>query len=160
MTDIISSYFIPVVLMCKWCLLLLTKYIIRGELGAEIVRLSLSRLGDPYSQPKAGQGNYTDCSYLAQWCYAQVGVSIPRTAAAQGKYCVDNGLTISPNDLVPGDLVFWSFENNGRFMNITHVGIYAGDGMVVDASSTRGQVVYRKIYDTSNQVLYGRPGVS
>lgn len=37
-----------------------------GELGAEIVRLSLSRLSDPYSQPKAGQGNYTDCSYLAQ----------------------------------------------------------------------------------------------
>lgn len=131
-----------------------------GELGAEIVRLSLSRLGDPYSQPKAGQGNYTDCSYLAQWCYAQVGVSIPRTAAAQGKYCVDNGLTISPNDLVPGDLVFWSFENNDRFMNITHVGIYAGDGMVVDASSTRGQVVYRKLYDTTNQVLYGRPGIS
>lgn len=130
-----------------------------GELGAEIVKLSLSRLGDPYSQPKAGQGNYTDCSYLAQWCYAQVGVSIPRTAAAQGKYCVDNDLTISPNDLVPGDLVFWSFENNDRFMNITHVGIYAGDGMVVDASSTRGQVVYRKLYDTANQVLYGRPGI-
>ena len=130
-----------------------------GELGAEIVKLSLSRLGDPYSQPKAGQGNYTDCSYLAQWCYAQVGVSIPRTAAAQGKYCVDNGLTISPNDLVPGDLVFWSFENNDRFMNITHVGIYASDGMVVDASSTRGQVAYRKLYDTASQVLYGRPGI-
>ena len=130
-----------------------------GELGADIVRLALSRLGDPYSQPKAGQDSYTDCSYLAQWCYAQVGVSIPRTAAAQGKYCVDNGLTISPNDLVPGDLVFWSFENNGRFMNITHVGIYAGDGMVVDASSTRGQVVYRKLFNTANQVLCGRPGI-
>ena len=130
-----------------------------GELGADIVRLALSRLGDPYSQPKAGQDSYTDCSYLAQWCYAQVGVSIPRTAAAQGKYCVDNGLTISPNDLVPGDLVFWSFENNDRFMNITHVGVYAGDGMVVDASSTRGQVVYRKLFNTANQVLCGRPGI-
>jgi hypothetical protein len=30
MTGIISSYFIPVILMCKWCMLLLTKYIIRG----------------------------------------------------------------------------------------------------------------------------------
>lgn len=128
-----------------------------GELGAEIVRLALSRLGDPYSQPKAGQGSYTDCSYLAQWCYAQVGVSIPRTAAAQGKYCVDNGLTISPNDLVPGDLVFFSHDTNGRFMNITHVGIYAGDGYIVDASSSKGQVVYRKLF--SGQVLYGRPHV-
>ena len=128
-----------------------------GELGAEIVRLALSRLGDPYSQPKAGQGSYTDCSYLAQWCYAQVGISIPRTAAAQGKYCVDNGLTISPNNLVPGDLVFFSHDTNGRFMNITHVAIYAGDGYIVDASSSKGQVVYRKLF--SGQVLYGRPHI-
>lgn len=128
-----------------------------GEFGAEIVRLALSRLGDPYSQPKAGQGGYTDCSYLTQWCYAQVGISIPRTAAAQGKYCVDNGLTISPNDLVPGDLVFFSHDTNGRFMNITHVAIYAGDGYIVDASSSNGQVVYRKLF--SGHVLYGRPGV-
>ncbi len=128
-----------------------------GELGAEIVRLALSRLGDPYSQPKAGQGSYTDCSYLAQWCYAEVGISIPRTAAAQGKYCVDNGLTISPNNLVPGDLVFFSHDTNGRFMNITHVAIYAGDGYIVDASSSKGQVVYRKLF--SGQVLYGRPHI-
>jgi len=128
-----------------------------GELGAEIVRLALSRLGDPYSQPKAGQGSYTDCSYLAQWCYAQVGVSIPRTAAAQGKYCMDNGFSISPNDLVPGDLVFFSHDTNGQFMNIPHVAIYAGDGYIVDASSSKGQVVYRKLF--SGHVLYGRPGI-
>lgn len=130
-----------------------------GELGGQAVKLALSRLGDPYSQPKAGQGNYTDCSYLVQWCYQQLGVSLPRTAAAQAEYCVNNRLTISPNDLKPGDLVFWSFENNDRFMNISHVGIYAGDGKVIDASSTRGQVVYRDLYDKNNQVLYARPGV-
>ncbi|MBE6061894.1 MAG: NlpC/P60 family protein [Clostridium sulfidigenes] len=130
-----------------------------GELGGEAVKLALSRLGDPYSQPKAGQGDYTDCSYLVQWCYQQLGVSLPRTAAAQAEYCVNNRLTISPNDLEPGDLIFWSFENNDRFMNISHVGIYAGDGKVIDASSTRGQVVYRDLYDKNNQVLYARPGV-
>lgn len=42
-----------------------------GELGSEAVRLALTRLGDPYSQPKAGQDDYTDCSYLIQWCYRQ-----------------------------------------------------------------------------------------
>ena len=126
-----------------------------GKFGMEIVRLALSRLGDPYSQLKAGQGDYTDCSYLAQWCYQQVGISLPRTAADQGKYCVDNHLTISPADLEPGDLIFFSLENNGRFMNISHVAIYAGNGYIVDASSSRGQVVYRKLFD--GQVLYGRP---
>ena len=126
-----------------------------GEEGAEIVRLALSRLGDPYSQPKAGQGDYTDCSYLSRWCYQQIGIYLPRTAAAQAEYCTNNGLTISPNDLAPGDLVFFSHEQNGRFMNITHVAIYAGNGYIVDASSIRGQVVYREMI--GGDVIYGRP---
>ena len=128
-----------------------------GEFGNDAVRLALTRLGDPYSQPKAGQGNYTDCSYLVQWSFRQLGINLPRTAAEQARYCVENGLTISPDDLMPGDLVFWSYERNGRFMDITHVGIYAGDGKVVDASSTRGQVVYRDLFDADKQVLFGRP---
>lgn len=128
-----------------------------GELGSEAVKLALTRLGDPYSQPKAGQDHFTDCSYLVQWVYRQLGISLPRTAAEQAKFCVENGLTVSAADLVPGDLVFWSYERNGRFMDITHVGIYAGDGKVVDASSSRGQVVYRNLFDSDKQVLFGRP---
>ncbi|WP_166083241.1 C40 family peptidase [Erysipelothrix anatis] len=128
-----------------------------GELGTEAVRLGLSRLGHPYSQAKRGQGNYTDCSYLVQWTYKKLGVNLPGTAAAQGKYCVDNGLTIPKSSLAPGDLVFWSHNPNGRFMNITHVGIYAGEGKVVDASYGKGKVVYRDLFDSSKQVLYGRP---
>ena len=92
-----------------------------------------------------------------RWVYKKLGVNLPGTAAAQGKYCVDNGLTIPKSSLAPSDLVFWSHKPNGRFMNITHVGIYAGDGKVVDASSSRGQVVYRNLFDSGNQVLYGRP---
>ena len=128
-----------------------------GEAGAQAVRLGLSRLGDPYSQELRGQGSYTDCSYLVQWVYKKLGVNLPGTAAAQGKYCVDNGLTIPKSSLAPGDLVFWSHKPNGRFMNITHVGIYAGDGKVVDASSSKGQVVYRDLFDSGKQVLYARP---
>jgi hypothetical protein len=44
-------------------------------------------------------------------------------------------------------------------MNITHVGIYAGSGMVIDASSSRGMVVYRPIFGESNIVVCGRPHV-
>ncbi|MFC4770109.1 C40 family peptidase [Effusibacillus consociatus] len=131
-----------------------------GELGSEAVKLALTRLGDPYSQPKAGQDNYTDCSYLIQWVYHQLGISLPRTAAEQARFCVEDGLTVSAADLVPGDLVFWSYERNGRFMDITHVGIYAGDGKVVDASSSREQVVYRDLFDSDKQVLFGRPSLS
>ncbi len=130
-----------------------------GEIGSEVVKLALTRLGDPYSQPKAGQDDFTDCSYLVQWVYRQLRINLPRTAAEQARFCVENGLTVSAADLVPGDLVFWSYERNGRFMDITHVGIYAGNGKVVDASSSRGQVVYRNLFDSDKQVLFGRPAV-
>lgn len=123
--------------------------------GSEILNLAKSRLGDPYSQPKAGSGNYTDCSYLAQWCNKQVGINIPRTAAEQARYCAENNMTVSKEELQPGDLIFFSHGKNGRYKNITHVGIYAGDGMMVDASSSKGQVVYREMI--GGQVMYGRP---
>lgn len=131
-----------------------------GVLGSEIVKYALSRLGDPYSQAKRGQGSYVDCSYLTRWCYQQVGINtLPGTAAEQARYCVNNNLTIAKSALQPGDLIFWSFNTNGRFMNITHTGIYAGDGMVIDASSSRGMVVYRKIFGSSSQVCYVRPHI-
>ena len=126
--------------------------------GSDVVRLALTRLGDPYSQILAGQDNYMDCSYLVQWCYKQVSISLPRTAADQAQYCVEHNLTVSKDNLEPGDLIFWSFEENGRFMNITHVGIYAGNGKVIDASSTHDAVMYRDLYYADQQVLYGRPG--
>ena len=128
-----------------------------SEVGSKVVELAMDRLGHPYSQEYRGTGNYVDCSYLTLWCYGQVGITLPGTAAEQGRYVVENNRTIAYEDLLPGDLVFGSYKPNGRFMNITHVGIYAGDGMVVDASSSKGKVVYRTIFDRNKQVLYGRP---
>jgi hypothetical protein len=132
-----------------------------GTKGAEIVQQALSRLGHPYSQSLRGQGIYVDCSYLSRWAYQQAGVShfVAPTAASQAEYCVNNGLTIAKSDLQAGDLVFWSHKVNGRFLNITHVGVYAGDGMVIDASFSRGMVVYRPLFDADKQVAYGRPHV-
>lgn len=127
------------------------------ESGVKAVKLAISRLGDPYSQALRGQDNYTDCSYLVLWVYRQLGIKLPGTAAEQARYCVSKGLTISRSSLAPGDLVFWSYGPNGRYLNITHVGIYYGDGMVVDASSSRGKVVYRKLFDADKQVLLARP---
>ena len=128
-----------------------------SEVGGKVVELAMSRLGHPYSQTYRGKDNYVDCSYLTLWCYRQVGIILPGTAAEQGKYLVEHNLTIAKEDLQPGDLVFWSYKPNGRFMNITHVGVYAGDGKVVDASYSKGKVVYRNLFDEDKQVLYGRP---
>lgn len=124
-----------------------------SEVGGKVVELAMSRLGHPYSQTYRGKDNYVDCSYLTLWCYRQVGIILPGTAAEQGRYLVEHNLTIAKEDLQPGDLVFWSYKPNGRFMNITHVGIYAGDGKVVDASYSKGKVVYRNCAPRQGRVV-------
>ncbi len=128
-----------------------------SEIGSKAVEVAMSRLGHPYSQSYRGTGNYVDCSYLTMWCYRMAGVNLPGTAAEQARYLVENKLTIAKEDLQAGDLVFWSYKPNGRFMNITHVGVYAVDGKVIDASYSKGKVVYRNLFDSDMQVLYGRP---
>lgn len=128
--------------------------------ASELVRLAATRLGDPYSQALRGEDDYVDCSSLVQWAYYELGVNVPGTAAAQAKYCSENGYAVSKDNLQPGDLVFWSLKRDGewiqpdRYMNVSHVGIYAGDGKVIEASSSAGQVVLRDIWGT--QTMFAR----
>ncbi len=132
-----------------------------GAQGTAAAQSALTRVGDPYSQPLRGQGDYVDCSSLTQWAYGQAGVSLPGTAAAQAKYCDENGFTISANELAEGDLVFWKDNNAnaGRYKDIHHVGIYLGNGQIVDASSTAGEVVVRDLWSDSRWeiVQFARP---
>ncbi len=134
---------------------------VAGPQGETAINAALTRVGDPYSQPMRGQGDYVDCSYLTQWAYGQAGVSLPGTAAAQAKYCDENGYTISPSELSRGDLVFWEKvgANEGRYKDIHHVGIYMGNGQVLDASSAQGQVVVRDLWsdDQWKVVQFARP---
>lgn len=123
---------------------------------------ALSRLGDPYSQSMRGSGAYVDCSYLVQWAYEGAGLSLPGTAAEQARYCVENGWTISRNELQRGDLVFWERGNCncGRYREIHHVGIYLGDGRIVEASSSSGKVIQGDMWDNTGSwkiILCARP---
>lgn len=129
-----------------------------GSHTSKIVKKAFERLGDPYSQSKRGQGRYVDCSYFTRWVYRAFGLEIPGVAADQAEWCVDNGLVVSYNDLQPGDLVFFASGSNGRYMNVDHTGIYVGNGKIIDASSSRGKVVYRDLW-TSTLVLCGRPSL-
>lgn len=131
--------------------------------GASIVQNALKRIGDPYSKSKRGSGSYVDCSYLAQWAYGQAGISIPSTSVSQAKYCYDNGYTITKAELMPGDLVFWSKPgcNCGRWNEIHHVGIYAGNNKVIEAKTSTGGVVLDDIWGENGKdwkiVMYARP---
>lgn len=120
-----------------------------GSKGTEIVKAALIRLGAPYSMSKRGTGNYVDCSYFAWWSYNQAGVSIPKSSVEQAQYCYNKKCTVKQSELAPGDLIFWSKTDCdcGRWREIHHVGIYIGNGMIIDASSDKGRVIIRKLWD-------------
>ena len=109
------------------------------------VRAAYSAIGVPYkwggSNPKEG----FDCSGLTMWSWAHAGVSLPHSAAMQ--YAATQH--VSRSQLLPGDLVFF-------YSPISHVGMYVGGGMMIDANHTGGSVGIRPIY-WSNFVGAGRP---
>ena len=91
--------------------------------GAAVVQAALSRIGSPYSWGATGP-NAFDCSGLIKWAFLQNGKSLPRSsqALAQG------GQPVATSDLQPGDIVTF-------YSDVSHAGIYIGDGMMVHAST-------------------------
>lgn len=96
--------------------------------GTVALRYALSQRGKPYVWGAAGPDSY-DCSGLVMWAFAQEGISLPHYTGDQW----NSGMHVSRADLEPGDLVFF-------FADISHVGLYIGNGLMVAAPST-GQVV-------------------
>ena len=132
-----------------------------GDTGSQAVKNALARLGKPYSQAKRDSGDYYDCSSLTYYAYKEAGINLSyhgsNTAASQGKLLYDRGCEIDYEDIQPGDLIFYSFTRNGRYQNISHVAVYAGNGYLVDASSSKGCVVFRPVYSVGKIVMCGRP---
>ncbi len=84
---------------------------------------ALTRVGDPYAWGATGPNQF-DCSGLVLWAYKQVGRDLPRTSQAQ----MAGGTPVDKQDLQPGDVV-------GFYSDASHVGIYAGNGNVLHAST-------------------------
>lgn len=129
--------------------------------GKKVVEYALSKVGYPYSQDLRDSGTHFDCSSLAYYAWQNAGVNImyegANTAAAEGKFCYDHNYLVNYEEMQPGDLIFYSYSKNGRFFNITHVAIYVGNGMVVEAANERIGVVYRPVQSRSSIVFIGRP---
>ena len=138
---------------------------IKDKRVKKVIEYAFSKKGHPYSQALRNDGYHYDCSSFVYACYLNgCGLKIEHggnTAAAEAMYCTVNnkevGRTYRSDILKPGDLIFYSMGTNGRYLNITHVALYCGNNMVIDASYSVGKVVYRKIYSTDKIVLIGRP---
>ncbi len=127
-----------------------------GAGGQTVAELAVTKIGCQYSQDKRYQEGYYDCSSLVQRLYKEAGIDLPATAAEQGKYCYVNAMIINKKELEPGDLIFYSYEENGEFRNISHVAIYVGDGKMVHAASPSRGVALDPLR-TNKVVFYARP---
>ncbi|MGZ4456773.1 MAG: NlpC/P60 family protein [Nocardioides sp.] len=93
--------------------------------GAAAAALNFARaqVGDAYVYGAAGPDAW-DCSGLTMVAWAQAGVSLPHSSSAQ----YSSGPHVAASDLQPGDLVFY-------YSPISHVGMYIGNGLIVNAEN-------------------------
>ena len=100
-----------------------------SALGEQLVALAKQYLGTPYVLGGNGPSSF-DCSGFTKYIYAQFGYSLNRTATDQ----LQNGVSISRDELQPGDLVFFRYRTSKP---VSHVGIYIGGGEFIHASTNR-----------------------
>ena len=127
-----------------------------GAAGEAVAKLALSKVGCKYDQDRRMQEGYYDCSSLVYRLYKEVGIELPTVADTQGYYCFENAMLVNKEDLKPGDLIFYSYEEKGCFRNISHVAIYVGEGKMVHAAGKSRGVVLDPLRD-GNVVFYARP---
>ncbi|MEU4607583.1 bifunctional lytic transglycosylase/C40 family peptidase [Kribbella sp. NPDC023972] len=134
--------------------------------GAVIVAAAMKWVGTPYSwgggnasgpstgiccSPGGSDGRKTtgfDCSGLSTYAAAQIGINLPRTAAAQSLLQQQIPASAGVAALQPGDLVFFGFIPGSR-TGIHHVGIYVGNGQMVNAPRPGTQVRVEPIWSDS-----------
>ncbi|MCB8903119.1 MULTISPECIES: C40 family peptidase [unclassified Streptomyces] len=96
--------------------------------GAEALRFAVGQIGKPYEWGAEGPETY-DCSGLTQQAWAAAGLEVPRTSQEQWATLPRVPLA----ELRPGDLVVY-------FPGATHVAVYLGEGLVVQAPRPGGKV--------------------
>jgi soluble lytic murein transglycosylase-like protein len=116
--------------------------------GAAVVADAHKYLGVPYRWGGTDPSTGLDCSGLTQRVYADMGISLPRTAAQQASA---GRPVASLADAQPGDLVFFDYSSSRA--GVDHVGIYLGDGQMI-AAPQEGEAV--RIQSVGKPVLIRR----
>ncbi len=114
-------------------------YVVSGdsEMGSAVAQYALQFVGNPYVYGGSSLTNGTDCSGFVMSVYANFGVSLPHSSAAdRSQGAAVDGLA----NAQPGDIVCYS----------GHVGLYIGNGQIVHASNSRTGIIvsnadYRKV---------------
>ena len=116
-------------------------------------------LGVPYKWGGASPETGFDCSGLVKYVFAQLGLSLPHYAAAQWYF--PGSVWVPPERLRPGDLVFFT-GSDGTRKAPGHVGIYVGDGYLIDAPHTGSFIQIDSLHESwfANEYVGARRIVS
>ena len=115
----------------------------------EVIAYAKTLLGKPYVWGAQGPNSF-DCSGFTYYVFKnKAGIVLPRTSSAQSKY----GTYVSKSNLKAGDLVF--FDTNGaNDGNVSHVGMYIGNGQIIHASYGQKKIVIANFNDSYYQKAY------
>jgi len=102
--------------------------------AAIAVHYAMAQIGKPYVYGAAGP-NAFDCSGLTMAAWGAAGVGLSHSSSAQ----YSQGTHVSPSQLQPGDLVFY-------YSPISHVGMYIGHGMIVNAENPSAGIRVAPLY--------------
>ncbi|MEE6133355.1 MULTISPECIES: C40 family peptidase [Priestia] len=111
--------------------------------SALLTQKAKEMLGAPHATGGESLKEGFDSSGLVQYVWKQaINVKLPRTLLEQSKL----GETISREEIKPGDLIFFSSQENG---SITSVGIYVGNGEMIYPSPSKGSVIQQDFANSS-----------
>ncbi len=97
--------------------------------------------------------NAFDCSGLVYAAYKSAGLGWPYWSRLNAALYSVATMHVKLTDLIPGDFLFYSFD--GTVGNIHHMSIYAGNGMMWEANSTRTGLLYSNIYSVKGMMPFG-----
>ena len=106
----------------------------------------------PYIWGAEGPNSF-DCSGLVFAAYRSAGLGWPNWDRLNSALYAGYTKHVSLSELVPGDLLFYSYK--GTISSIHHITIYAGNGMMWEANSTKKGLIYSNIYSIKGLMPFG-----